>query len=639
MARDPYQSRFMPDRRSVSRAQLQIGGAFAVLGLLIFGAVGLFAGDRARSHVTEQLSANLAQVATRLSMGLDIGLYERHREIQNIASLEPLVHADLARASWRPVVDRLQASFPQYAWIGVASSDDGTVIASTGGVLEGASVARRPWFAAGLRGPYVGDVHDAVMLASLLPASPSREPLRLLDVAAPIRRDGRVVAVLGAHVDWAWVEERRQRVLATLEPMREVDLRLVDARGVGLHVGRETPTLAPEHVAELLAGGPQVLGWSDGRRYLSAAVRSGGYRGYPGLGWTVLARQPLEAALAPARRLQWQILAIGLAGAALFGLAGWWLAGRLTEPLRRVARQALGLVASEPAHGSLGEVDQLSLALGRLVDDLRSREAELSGLNESLERRVKERTAALEVANEDLKSFSRSVSHDLKGPIASMGAIVREVLAVGHGLDAGAQRMLAVVAGECDRLSTLVDELLALASVEQRPLQLGAVEMGTLAQLAVADVLALPSPVAGAATAPPDVHVAALPATRGDAVLLRQVWQNLVANAVKFSARVAAPRIEISGEVAGEECIYCVRDNGAGFDPQHAHRLFGAFQRLHRAADFPGTGIGLSIVKRVVHRHGGRVWAQSAPGQGAQFWFALPKGSGGVPGDEPRDAR
>jgi len=617
----------MPVRRSVSRAQLEIGGAFAALGLLVFGAVGLVASERASAYVTEQLSANLSQVATRLSMGLDIGLYERHREIQNIASLEPLLRADPTPAQWRPVVERLQASFPQYAWIGVASADDGTVIASTGGVLEGASVAKRPWFGAGLRGPFVGDVHDAVLLATLLPASPTREPLRLLDVAAPIRRDGHVVAVLGAHVDWAWVEERRRRVLGTLAAGREVELRVVDARGADLHVGSPGATLAGEQVAALLAAGPAVLTWSDGRRYLCAAARGNGYRDYAGLGWTVLARQPIDEALAPARRLQWQILAIGLAGALLFGLVGWWLAGRVTAPLRRVAQRALGLVSTgEPGQAAQGEVEQLSAALGSLVDDLRSREAELRGLNQSLERRVDERTAALAVANEDLRSFSRSVSHDLKGPISSMGAVVREVLAVGHGLDAGAQRALVIVAGECDRLSTLVDELMTLASVEQRPLESAPVDMNALVRLVVADVLA-------ASSSAPDVQVGALPPARGDAVLLRQVWQNLIANAVKFTARSAAPRIEISGEVDGAECIYRVRDNGAGFDPRLAQRLFGAFQRLHRASDFPGTGVGLSIVKRVVHRHGGRVWAQSTLGQGARFWFALPKEGAATPGD------
>lgn len=620
----------MPQSRAVSRAQLQIGSAFAALGMLVFAAVGLLASHHASRRVEQDLGANLTQVASRLSASLDVGLYERYREIQNFASIEPLVRQELVAARWRPVVDQLKASFPQYAWIGVADADDGAVLAATGGVLEGASVAKRPWFGEGRKGPFVGDVHDAVLLASLLSRSPTQEPLRLLDVAAPIRRGGQVVAVLGAHIDWAWVQERRQRVLGTVDAAHQVELRLLDAQGRDL-LGAADAQLSAQGLADTLAKGHSIETWSDGRSYLTAAMRSAGYRDYAGLGWTVVARQPLDVALAPARALQRQILAIGLSGALSFGLFGWWLAGHLTAPLRRVAQQAQALMPEEwppapaTARRSLDEVEQLSVTLGRLLTDLRARESDLRSLNQSLEARVQERTAALEVANEDLKGFSRSVSHDLKGPIATMGSVVREVLEGAHGLDEAARRTLRIVANECDRLRALVDELLLLAQVEQQTLVPAAVDMSALAAAAVADVLAQPQPIAGLQRSAPTVRIGSLPDAMGDSVLLRQIWHNLVANAVKFSARVAAPRIEISGEAVAHETVYCVRDNGAGFDTRQSHRLFAAFQRLHRASDYPGTGVGLSIVKRIVHRHGGRVWARSAPGEGAQFWFALPR--------------
>jgi light-regulated signal transduction histidine kinase (bacteriophytochrome) len=118
-----------------------------------------------------------------------------------------------------------------------------------------------------------------------------------------------------------------------------------------------------------------------------------------------------------------------------------------------------------------------------------------------------------------------------------------------------------------------------------------------------------------------------LPAARGDAALIRQVWVNLLENAVKFSNRRERPTIEVSGDGSGDYSVYCVKDNGVGFDMRYQEKLFGVFQRLHPEADFPGTGVGLAIVQRIVVRHGGRVWAESTPNQGAAFYFSLPKGT------------
>ncbi len=125
---------------------------------------------------------------------------------------------------------------------------------------------------------------------------------------------------------------------------------------------------------------------------------------------------------------------------------------------------------------------------------------------------------------------------------------------------------------------------------------------------------------------PPDIHVSALPPARGDRGLLRQVWANLISNAIKYSSKTARPRIEITGEATGTENRYAVRDNGVGFDMDYVSKLFGVFQRLHRDDEFSGTGVGLAIVQRVVNRHGGRVWAEGKIGAGAVFSFALPQG-------------
>lgn len=608
--------------------QLRIGLGFALLAFLIFSAVAIVSGQQARRQVGNDIGESLTLLASRMAASLDNGLFERYREIQNVASFSELFATEDQPDRWRPVLEQLQRTYQHYAWIGVTDAD-GTVLAATGGLLETRNVSQRPWFKEARSAPFVGDVHEAVLLASLLPGLTGSEPPRFVDVAAPIVRGDRKIGVLGAHLSWKWAEERRQNVLKPVEAERRVDVLIVDRDGNPLlgPLGRADARLPQSRIAPLLLRGHGTETWNDGQDYLTAAVRASGHRDYAGLGWTVLVRQPIDTALAPARQLQWQIVGIGLLGAGLFGLFGWWLAGRLTAPLRDVARQAQALaVEGWPGAGDgrpRNEIAQLSTSLGTLMSRLQQRGQELLRLNETLEQRVSERTQALELANADLKSFSHSVSHDLKGPIGSMGIALRQVLdQEGERLDARSRNLLKLLTAECDRLRLLVDELMVLAQVEQQDLQHVVVPMEDLAR-SVADQLRSAQPVdAGRAV---EVVIAELPQVEGDAILLEQVWQNLLANAFKFSRRTASPRVEITAETTDDEVAYCVSDNGAGFDMRQAARLFGAFQRLHRSSEFPGTGIGLSIVKRVVHRHGGRVWAHSIPGQRTSFHFALPR--------------
>ncbi|WP_169788096.1 sensor histidine kinase [Caldimonas brevitalea] len=611
-------------RRSGVSTRVKIGLGFGSLALAVFLFVGWASARSARLQVTADAGLSLAEVARHLSSSLDAGMGERYREIQNIAGLEHLHRRELDPAAWRVVLEQLQQSFRHYAWIGV-TDPQGVVVAATGGVLEKRDVAQRPWFVEARTRPFVGDVHDAVLLARLLPQV-DNEPLRLVDVAAPIREGERMVGVLGAHLSWKWAQELREQALAPVEAARHIEVIVVNRAGeqlLGPKGGPRVP-LAPATVERLTQQRHGIEPWQDGRRYLSAAHRAGPRAGYPGLGWTVLVRQPVSIATAPARHLQWRIWGYGLFGVLGFGLAGWWLAGRLAAPLRRVAREAQ---LQAPQHDAVGgspqdEVTQLAYALGALVTQLRDRERELVSLNETLEHRVAERTRALEQANADLQSFTRTVSHDLKGPIGSVGSATRMALELsGPQLDTRARDLLSLSAAECDRLGVLVDELLALARVDQQALRREPLDMKALAQAAAADVLRSAAPAA----VPLDLRIDDLPPIDGDPVLLRQVWHNLLSNAVKFSRRAAQPRVEVGVSSDERRHVFHVRDNGAGFDRQLADRLFDVFQRLHSQDEFPGTGVGLSIVKRIVNRHGGEVWAEGAPGQGACFYFALPR--------------
>jgi signal transduction histidine kinase len=238
-------------------------------------------------------------------------------------------------------------------------------------------------------------------------------------------------------------------------------------------------------------------------------------------------------------------------------------------------------------------------------------------LNETLERRVAERTTELEHANQELQAFSSTVSHDLRAPLRAINGYARLLLENERArLSEDGRNMLDRLVSNSTKLAILIEEILEYSRAGQKPLERGTVDLAKLART-VAEELSGDHPAAG-------VEVAALPLVEGDITMLHQVLTNLIGNALKFSAVRSAPRIEIGCRPENGETVFFVRDNGAGFDARYADRLFGMFQRLHSEREFPGTGVGLAIVKRLIERHGGRVWAESAPDAGATFHFTIP---------------
>ena len=237
--------------------------------------------------------------------------------------------------------------------------------------------------------------------------------------------------------------------------------------------------------------------------------------------------------------------------------------------------------------------------------------AEQRRLAEDLERRVRERTA-------DLESFSYSVSHDLRAPLRAIDGFSKMLMEdQAPSLDAEGLRRLNIIGDNARRMGQLIDDLLKFSRTGRTEMKTQVVDMNALARETLRE------------TVPPGGKVQAvvgdLPPATGDLPLLKQVFANLVGNAVKYSSKKAEPRIEI-GATSGEgETTYWVKDNGAGFDMANAGKLFKVFQRLHGAREFEGTGIGLALVQRIIQRHGGRVWGEGAEGQGATFSFTLPK--------------
>lgn len=264
-------------------------------------------------------------------------------------------------------------------------------------------------------------------------------------------------------------------------------------------------------------------------------------------------------------------------------------------------------------------IGRYHLELGAELARRERAEADLRALNASLEQRIAERTAELQTLVGELRSFNRMVSHDLRGPL---GGLVGLAALAGQTLDSGdaarVKHMLAVMGKEMQRLLGLVGELLALARASHGEIERAPVSLETVfdeAQAALA--LSLGARAAQRVVREP------LPACSADAALLRQVFINLISNALKFSSSRPDTEVRVRARHAAGEIVVEVRDEGVGFDAARAAELFRPFGRLH-GADFVGTGIGLSIVRRIVERHGGRVWAEGRPGAGASFFFALP---------------
>jgi len=254
---------------------------------------------------------------------------------------------------------------------------------------------------------------------------------------------------------------------------------------------------------------------------------------------------------------------------------------------------------------------QLAIAMhqARLLARVRNHAAEL-------EETVRRRTAALQAANQELEGFSYSVSHDLRAPLRAVDGYARMLEEdYAERLDEEGRRLLSVVRQSSTRMGQLIDDLLQFSRLGRQEPARQPVDMAGLAREVAAELKNGSSA---------SIEIGELPRATVDRALMRQVWANLVGNALKYSGKRDDARIEIGGQCNGREIVYWVRDNGVGFDMRYVDKLFGVFQRLHRSEEFEGTGVGLAIVQRVVGRHGGRVWAESKPGNGACFHFALP---------------
>lgn len=383
------------------------GGLTLIMGL----GLALYVNQVASSNLTQASGEALRNLGRSAAMLLGRTLHEREREVTLLSKSPTLTSGDLVGPVLQKRIDQLKASYPDYAWIGVVDPQ-GKVISSSDGLLRGQNVAQRPWFQAGLKGVYVGDVHKAVMLAKLLHAGSSDEgPLRFVDFAAPIYDgSGALRGVVATHVHWSWVGGILTTVLGDGAPAQGVEAMILSREGEWLHPFEHIGALKVP--ANLPTDGQfGVVEWADGARYLTSRtlVQAGVVNE---LGWQIILRQPVTEALEPVDRMQRNLLIASGLAVVVCALLVHRLAGGFSRPVEQLAEAAHVIERGNDTHafevGSpLREIRNLTASLRGMMETLAAQRWALQESNVNLERQVEARTLELQQANEALECLAR----------------------------------------------------------------------------------------------------------------------------------------------------------------------------------------------------------------------------------------
>ncbi|MBI4492018.1 MAG: HAMP domain-containing protein [Chloroflexi bacterium] len=573
----------------------------ALVVLVATGLIGAVLIDNSRSTLRQEILDRQLQVADLAAEFAARYVEAAQVYTHAVAADNNIVQAILDDAPERagPVLAALLANNPRLDGLGIIDVAGTSRVGGLVGMAAiGSSVADRDWFqqAMATRQPYLGA--PVISRASGRAVVPYGVPV--------LDSQGRVRAVIGGSISLAALSD----AITSLGGGATARASLTDTRQGGIILAHPDPERILQPISEqneatlrVVAGERGTLETGRGSGELDLAA----FAPVPGLPWGVLLQQPSAVAFAPVEAMIRRALLL-IGAVTLVAVAGGALVAlQITRPLvrlRDVAHQIASGDSSVRADiAARDEVGDVGRAFDYMVGVLANR------------------TAQLESAIKELEAFSYTVSHDLRAPLRAMDGFSR-ILVEEHApqLTPEAQRYLRLVRDNAQQMGRLIDDLLAFSCLSRQPLAKHRVQPANLARQALAE---LRSEQEGRQV---ELSIGDLPPCLGDPALLRQVFANLLANALKFTRPCEVAVIEVGSREEDGQHVYFVKDNGVGFDMRYADKLFGVFQRLHRARDYEGTGVGLAIVQRIVHRHGGRVWAEAEVNQGATFYFTLEGG-------------
>lgn len=614
--------------------------------VLLFGGLFLLTGAAVTLAVDRIVSAQVMQsngdelhgLARTISKAIATNLEEREREVALLAASPTFTGAALDSKEVRENLQRVKKTYRHYAWIGVARPD-GIVASAADGVLEGKSVAMRPWFIEGSKGVFVGDIHEAVLLSKLLNPPANADPLRFVDFASPIYdKSGKFSGVLATHALWSWVDE----IIANLLPQN------AGATGVQVFIAdRHNALLSPyEFVGKLQlpastsgAEKYRIDAWPDGSKYLFTDVRIDA-RTTTDLGWHVVVRQPLELARLPLTRLRLVLAVLSAVASALFLVVAYWVARGVSQPIEAIARSAQR-IAEGDEHEALAkvtasrELEKLSDALIAMTSTLTRRKDELSQINASLEHTIAERTAQLqgakdlaEQASSAKSRFVANVSHEIRTPMNGVLGMLE--LASQTALDSRQREYVEKAEGAARSLLSLLNDILDFSKIEAGQLQID------LHTFALEDLMQNLAVVLGGAHTKPgvklifDIANGIPPMLVGDRMRIQQVLINLGGNALKFTenGQVIVTVEKLMQKDRSARLRFSVSDTGIGITDEQRSRIFQSFVQAEASTSrrFGGTGLGLAISRHLVHLMGGELAVQSESGKGSRFYFDLDLG-------------
>ena len=457
---------------------------------------------------------------------------------------------------------------------------------------------------------------DRVVVSDLHISPTTQRPT--IVIATPVRAaDGRTIGILAGALKLDELSEIGS--LAAGRSTRVESGYVTDRRGLIIahqtqpsYVENQTDFSAVPSVRAALAG---RQGSGENFNPIENEQKFAAYLPLPDLGWAVVYSVPAAIALAPLDVLTRGILSASMVLAALIGIGVFVSTRQLVAPIARLTAGAQTVAAGDlnvqMAIGGNDEIGTLSQAFDQMTERLQVSRAALE-----------EKTAQLVEANQELESFSYSVSHDLRAPLRAIDGFGQRLLEACRGkLDASAVHYLDRIRAGTQIMAQLIEDMLNLSRISRTQLKIQRVNLGALAQR-VANELQQSEPQRSV-----ELSIVSDANVQGDERLLEIALRNLLGNAWKFTSKRDHARIEFGVTQQDGATVYFVRDNGAGFDMAYADKLFAPFQRLHSAAEFPGTGIGLVTVRRILQRHDGRIWAEAAVDQGAAFYFTFGKGA------------